>query len=107
MSLFISLKSSFVFMLLFLLFLPLLFVPILGQIIMLYLWSILIKEATIYDVGTLFIDNKDILKEKKDTSRTLAMIASILNYIPILNLFAPIFSQILFLHYILKDNSQN
>jgi hypothetical protein len=35
------------------------------------------------------------------------MIASLLNYIPILNIFAPIFGQILFLHHILKDNSQN
>lgn len=106
-SLLISIKASMVFMLLFLVLLPLVFVPFLGQIVMLYLWSILLKEPTIYDVGKLFINDKSLLKAKRKKSRRLAMIASLLNTIPLVNLFAPIFGQILFLHHILRDNSQN
>jgi len=98
-----TLKASIIFLILFILSIPLLFVPILGQIIMLYLWSILIKEPTVYDVGSLFIKEKKILKEKSKKARLIAMIASLFNYIPILNIFAPVFAQILFLHYLLEN----
>ena len=98
-----TLKASIIFLILFILSIPLLFVPILGQLIMLYLWSILIKEPTVYDVGSLFTKKKKILKEKSKKARLIAMIASLFNYIPILNIFAPVFAQILFLHYLLGD----
>ncbi len=64
-SLILTLKASGIFLVLFLFTIPLLFVPILGQIWMLWLWSILIKEPTAYDVGSLFISDKTILKEKQ------------------------------------------
>ncbi len=102
-SLLITLKASIIFLILFVLAIPFLFIPVFGQLIMLYLWSILIKEPTIYDVGSLFISDKKILKEKSKKATLLAMIASLFNYIPILNVFAPVFAQILFLHYILGD----
>lgn len=102
-SLILTLKASGIFLVLFLFTIPLIFVPILGQIWMLWLWSILIKEPTAYDVGSLFISNKTILKEKQKSSRVMAVIASLFNYIPILNIFAPLFGQILFLHHILKQ----
>ena len=98
-----TLKASIIFLLLFILAIPFLFIPILGQIVMLYLWSILIKEPTIYDVGSLFIADKKILKTKSKKARLIAMIASLFNYIPVLNIFAPVFAQVLFLHYILGD----
>jgi len=100
-SLIITLNSSLLFLILFVLFIPLLFIPIIGQIILLYLWSILLKKPTIYDVGSLFINDKEELKEKRKKTTTLAMVASLFNYIPLLNTFAPIFVQILFLHHIL------
>ena len=98
-----TLKASVIFLLLFILTLPLLFIPFLGQVIMLYLWSVLIKEPTTYDVGSLFIADKKRIKEKTRKTRTLAMIASLFNYIPVLNAFAPVFGQILFLHKILGN----
>jgi len=98
-----TLKASVIFLLLFILSIPFLFIPFLGQFIMLYLWSILIKEPTSYDVGHLFIRDEKVIKEKTKKTRTLAMIASLLNYMPLLNVFAPIFAQILFLHKILGN----
>jgi len=97
-----TLKASAIFLVLFLLSIPFLFIPFVGQIIMLYLWSILIKEPTIYDVGSLFIDSKKELKAKTQKTTLLAMVASLFNYVPVLNLFAPVFGQILFLHKILE-----
>ncbi|UPT77315.1 EI24 domain-containing protein [Sulfurovum sp. XGS-02] len=100
-SILLTLKASIVFLLLFILTLPLLFIPIVGQVWVLYLWSVLLKEPTMYDVGALFIKEKKTLKEKKKKTTLLAMIASLFNYIPLVNIFAPVFAQILFLHHIL------
>ena len=99
-SLYYNIKAGLVFLLLLILFLPLLFVPVLGQIVMLFLWALLIKEPTFYDVSSLFIeDEKEYLGEK--SIWLVAIIASLFNYIPILNLFAPIFAQIMFMHWLL------
>ncbi|MCW8822231.1 MAG: EI24 domain-containing protein [Sulfurovum sp.] len=102
-SIILTLKASIIFLLLFILTLPLLFIPIFGQIVLLYLWSILLKEPTIYDVGALFISDQKILKEKKKKTRILAMLASLFNYVPLVNIFAAVFAQILFLHHILGE----
>ena len=102
-SIILTLKASIIFLLLFMITLPLLFIPMFGQVLVLYLWSILLKEPTIYDVGALFIDDKKVLKEKKKKTRVLAMVAALFNYVPLVNIFAPVFAQILFLHHILKE----
>ena len=100
-SIYLSIKSGVIFLLLFMFTFPIIFIPIVGQIYMLWLWSIIIKEPTAYDVSSLFIADKKIVKEKTKKSRIIAMIASLFNYVPVLNIFAPVFAQILFLHQIL------
>jgi len=105
-SILLTLKSIIVFLLLFIITLPLLFIPILGQVWILYLWSILLKEPTVYDVGALFITDKKTLKEKKKKTSILAMTAAFFNYIPLVNIFAPVFAQILFLHHILGGKNK-
>jgi len=96
-----TITSSLLFLVLFILLFPFLFIPLLGQVLMLYLWSILLKAPTVHDVGGLFISDKKKLKEKRKKSTIIAMVASLFNYIPLLNIFAPVFSQIMFLHHIL------
>ncbi len=100
-SVILSIKAGLIFLILFLFTFPLIFIPILGQVWMLWLWSILIKEPTAYDVAPLFIADKKKVKEKTKKSGIIAMIASLFNYVPVLNIFAPVFAQILFLHHIL------
>ena len=100
-SLLLTLKASLVFLILFMLLLVFLFIPVVGQIILLYLWSVLLKVPTLYDVGSLFINDKKRMKEKRKNTTILAMIASLFNYLPVLNIFAPLSAQILFLHHIL------
>ena len=101
-SVLLSLKAGMLFLLLFLFTFPIIFIPLIGAVWMLWLWSILIKEPTLYDVSSLFIKEKTKIKEKKKGTTVLAMIASGLNYIPVLNIFSPVFAQILFLHHILN-----
>ena len=102
-SIIVTIKSIVIFVALFLLLFPLIFIPIFGQVVLLYLWSILLKEPTVHDVGGLFISDKRVLKEKRKKSTIIAMIASLFNYIPFVNLFAPIFAQIVFMHHILHS----
>ena len=96
-----TLLASLIFAILYLILFPTFFIPIIGQGIMLYVWSILLKAPTVHDVGGLFIKDKKELKSKRKKSNLIAMTASLFNYIPILNIFAPIFAQIMFLHHIL------
>ena len=103
-SVYLSIKAGIVFLLLFLFTFPIIFVPILGQVWMLWLWSLLIKEPNTYDVGSLFIADKQQIKAQKKKAWFTAMIASLFNYIPVLNIFAPLFGQIMFLHYLLGRN---
>ncbi|MBD3793319.1 MAG: EI24 domain-containing protein [Campylobacterales bacterium] len=102
-SVMVTIKATLIFLILFLVLFPLIFVPFLGQVVMLYLWSILLKAPTVHDVGGLFITDQQLLKAKSKHSTLIAMIASLFNYIPLLNIFAPIFAQILFLHHLLQS----
>ena len=97
-SILVSLKAAVLFLIVFLFTFPLMFVPLLGAVYMLWLWSILIKAPTIYDVGSMFIADKKLLKARSSKTTLLAMLAAGLNYIPVLNIFSPVFAQILFLH---------
>ena len=100
-SLLLSLKSAMIFFILFMFTFPIMFIPLVGAVYMLWLWSILLKAPTIYDVSTLFLSDKKEIKARTKKSTMLAMIAAGFNYIPVLNIFAAVFAQILFLHSIL------
>ncbi len=100
-----TLYSTLIFAILYLLLFPTFIIPVIGQGIMLYVWSILLKAPTVHDVGGLFISDKKELKAKRKKSNIIAMTASLFNYIPLLNIFAPIFAQIMFLHHILAKKS--
>ena len=100
-SVLLSLKSGFIFLILFLFTFPVMFIPLVGAVWMLWLWSILLKAPTIYDVSSLFIADKKEIKEKTKKSTLMAMVAAGFNYVPVVNIFAPVFAQILFLHHIL------
>jgi len=100
-SLLLSLKAALIMFVIFMFTFPVMFIPLVGAVYMLWLWSILLKKPTIYDVSSLFIEDKSEIKAKTKRSTTLAMIAAGFNYIPVINIFAAVFAQILFLHHIL------
>jgi hypothetical protein len=97
----LSIKAGVVFLFAFLFTFPLFFVPILGQLWLLWLWSLLIKEPNYYEVSSLFLAERQQRKRHQKGSGTLAIIASIFNLFPVLNLFAPLFGQILVMHRLL------
>ena len=99
----ITTKSSLLMFVIFIFTFPVMFIPLVGAVYMLWLWSILLKKPTIYDVSSLFIAKNDKVKIGSKKSTTLAMIAAAFNYIPLLNIFSAVFAQILFLHHILGN----
>lgn len=101
-SLLISLKSALMMFVIFIFTFPAMFIPLVGAVYMLWLWSLLLKKPTIYDVSSLFIEDKKEIKKRTKKTTTLAMIAAAFNYIPLLSIFAAVFAQILFLHHLLK-----
>ena len=101
-SILLSLKSAVMMFFIFIFTFPVMFIPLVGAIYMLWLWSILLKKPTIYDVSSLFIEDKKEVKTRTKKTTTLAMIAAAFNYIPVLSIFAAVFAQILFLHHILS-----
>ena len=102
-SLYYTIKATIIFIIAFILLFPFIFIPLIGQFVMLWLWSILIREPMMYDVGAVFGMSEETIRKKSKKSRLIAMIASLFNYIPILNIFAPLYAQIIFMHYILGD----
>ncbi len=100
-----QIKATIQFLGLFVILLPIIvFVPIIGSLIMLFLWAILLKDPTLYDITSLF--NKDFEKYKNSKALwIISIIASTFNYIPILNIFAPLFAYIMFMHYILSEDN--
>jgi len=101
-SLMLSLKSAMLMFFIFIFTFPIMFIPLVGAVYMLWLWSLLLKKPTIYDVSSLFIADKKEIKSRTKKSTMLAMIAAGFNYIPVLNIFSAVFAQILFLHHILN-----
>ncbi len=96
-----NLKATAIFLILIIFTLPLIFIPIVGQVVMLALWAILLKEPTFYDVSSLFVrEEKEFLSQK--SIWIVAIVASLFNFIPLLNIFAPIFAQIMFMHWLLN-----
>ncbi len=96
-----NIKATAIFLILLILLLPFIFIPIVGQVVMLILWAILLKEPTFYDVSSLFIkDEKRYIQDK--SIWIVAIVASLFNFIPFLNIFAPIFAQIMFMHWLLS-----
>ena len=105
-SILLSLKSAVIMFVLFIFTFPVMFITLIGAVYMLWLWSILLKKPTIYDVSSLFIADKKEVKNRTKKSTVLAMIAAGFNYIPLLNIFSAVFAQILFLHAILGEEKR-
>ena len=106
-SLYYTLKANGMFVLLLILFSPLLFVPYLGKIVLVYLWSVQLKEPTSYDVGTMIGLTKKEIKLYTQKSRWVSLFVAALNFIPIVNFFVPLFAQILFAHFVLDDRADS
>lgn len=104
-SLLISLRSNAVFILLFVITLPLLFVPVLNILIHLFLWVVLIKSPLFYDSIAMFATREEyqVLKRtQRWRTRGIAYLAASLFMIPVIGVFIYVLQLIFFAHYNLQ-----
>jgi len=104
-SIWISLKYNILFIFLFILFLPTLFVPILNIIVHLFLWAILIKTPFLYDsISSIATkDEYQKLKQNKIDLWSISLLSASLFFIPILGILVYILQLLIFIHYNLSQ----
>ncbi len=97
-----TLKDTSVFILISVVSFPLLFIPVLNFIILVTLWMWLMKDTLSYDVAAFVFGkiDKEKLEEYKKGLWAITFIGSLFNFIPILNVFAPYFTQLTMLYYL-------
>jgi len=100
-----SLKSNLLFMLLFVLFLPLIFVPLINIFVHLFLWMILIKTPLFYDSIAMYA-TRDEYKALKKSNRlsvfTIALVSASLFLIPVIGVFIYVLQLLFFTHFNLQ-----
>ncbi len=103
---FIALRDTGMFIGLTLLFSPLLMIPIINVLIQLLLWAWLYRDANFRGTCRLYCTQEKFeqLKGHKFIIWSIAFFASILNFIPIINIFTPFFAQLIIFHWIMAEN---
>lgn len=104
-SMLISLKSNLLFMLLFVLFLPLIFIPLINIIVHLYLWMVLIRTPLFYDSIAMYATQAEYMKLKKSnrfSTWIIALSAASLFLIPLVGVFIYVLQLLFFTHYNLQ-----
>ena len=102
-----TLKDSFIFLALSLVAFPLLFIPVVNIFTQIALWVWLTKDTMGYDALTLTSSEvtKEKLKEHRIALWFISFVTVLFNFVPILNLFGPLFGEISMFHYLKnKDN---
>ena len=104
-SIFISLKQNIIFFILFIIFIPAMFVPVLNIFVHLFLWSILLKKPTFYDSASSYA-TKDEFNTLKNTNKftltAITIISASLFLIPVIGIFVYILQLLMFTHFNLK-----
>ena len=83
---------------------PLLFVPILNIVVQFSLWIWLYKNMFSNDVCELYChgDHEEEIKSHRGAFWTISSIASVMSFIPLVNFFAPYFTQIAMFHFVMR-----
>jgi hypothetical protein len=101
----IALRDAVIFFVLLALFFPLLFVPFFNIMVQVLLWAWLIKESYFLGAASLYATESEILELRKHQFVLwgIAATASVLNLIPVVNIFAPFFALIMYFHWMMLN----
>ncbi len=104
-SVIVALKSTVIYMILFIITLPLMFIPILNFIVQILLWMVMLKAPMYYDACAFFASKekfKTIEKKNRGELRFVTFISSLLFLIPFLGVLLYIVQLIMFTHFSLS-----
>jgi len=96
-----TIKDSLIFILLSIVAFPLLFIPVLNIFTQSALWIWLTKDTVSYDALSLTMANVDKaqIKAHRKAVWFISFVATLFNFVPVLNLFGPYFGEIAMFHY--------
>jgi hypothetical protein len=88
---------------------PLFFLPFINVIVQLFLWAWLIKESYFLAAASLYAtqENITLYKKQKFTMWGIALIGSMLNFVPLVNILSPFFTLLLYFHWIMQKRYYN
>jgi AAA+ superfamily predicted ATPase len=74
-------------------------------VVQLWLWAWLYRESYFLSTCTLYCTEKDYeaLKHHRLMNWSVAMTTAMLNFLPVINIFAPFFGQLMFFHWIMEE----
>ncbi|WP_456383116.1 EI24 domain-containing protein [Hydrogenimonas sp.] len=86
---------------------PILFIPVANVVTQVFLWAWLYRESFFLSTCNLYCDERDYreLREHRVVIRSIAVLTALLNFLPVINVFAPFFAQIMFFHWIMEHKS--
>ena len=104
-----TVKDTFIFILLSIVAFPLLFIPVINIFTQSALWIWLTKDTVSYDALSLIMANVDKtqIKTHKKAVWFISFVATLFNFVPVLNIFGPYFGELTMFHYFknLEKNS--
>lgn len=101
-SIWTSLRSNLVFILLFILFLPLVFVPIVNIVVQLWLWMLLIRKPLYYDSLAMYASRAEytgLMHSERGRNFMLTLGAASLFLIPLVGVFIYVLQLLLFTNF--------
>ncbi len=103
------LRDSTLFIIFSIILFPILFIPVANVFVQLFLWAWLYRESYFLSTCSLYCNEEDYrqLHHHSYTIWSIAIFASLLNFLPVINIFAPFFAQLMFFHWIMEHKSQN
>ncbi|MCF6200686.1 MAG: EI24 domain-containing protein [Hydrogenimonas sp.] len=101
------LRDSALFILFSIALFPILFIPVANVIAQLFLWAWLYRESYFLSTCSLYCNEEDYrqLCDHRYTIWSIAIFAALLNFLPVINIFAPFFAQLMFFHWIMEHKS--
>jgi hypothetical protein len=102
---FIALRDGLMFLVMTVVLFPLLLIPIVNVLIQLFLWAWLYRDSNFRGTCKLYCDQAtyERLRHHSFIIWSIAFFASLLNFIPIINLFTPFFAQLVAFHWIMQE----
>ncbi len=101
----VALRDSLLFIVLTVLFFPLLMIPIVNVLIQLFLWAWLYRDANFRATCQLYCSKEEYerMRRHRAVIWSIAFFASLLNFVPIINIFTPFFAQLIVFHWIMQE----
>ncbi|WP_201353320.1 EI24 domain-containing protein [Hydrogenimonas urashimensis] len=86
---------------------PILFIPIANVFMQIFLWSWLYRESYFLSTCNLYCEEEDYqhLRHHRFMIWSIAVLTSLFNFLPVINIFAPFFAQIMFFHWIMEHKT--